>query len=190
MQEIYTEMPGLILVQSGETVIDSFKNAIKVMNSFDNKLLIVTGDLPFLTTEAVDYFLETCLRGEGDLFYPIVKKEINEQRYPGVHRTYVNLKDGTFTGGNIFVLDPTIIERTLPVAEKLVKYRKKPIRLAACIGWSVLIRYLIGMLSLENAEKAVSKMVGVKGTAIVSPYPEIGIDVDKYSDLELARKLL
>jgi hypothetical protein len=46
------------------------------------------------------------------------------------------------------------------------------------------------MLSLENAEKAVSKMVGVKGTAIVSPYPEIGIDVDKYSDLELARKLL
>ncbi|PKM90045.1 MAG: 4-diphosphocytidyl-2C-methyl-D-erythritol kinase [Firmicutes bacterium HGW-Firmicutes-12] len=190
IQKIFYEVPNLVLVQSGETVIESFKNAIMALNTPDCKLLIVTADLPLLTTEAVDYFLKTCFEREGDLFYPVVKKEINDQRYPGVQRTYVNLKDGTFTGGNIFFLDPTIIKRTLPVAEKLVKYRKKPIRLASCIGWGVLIRYLLGTLSLENAEEAVSKMIGIRGTVIVSPYPEVGIDVDKDSDLELARKLL
>lgn len=190
LQDILADKPNIALVQSGETVIESFRNAIKEVKHFGDKLLIVTADLPLLTAEAVDDFLNSCLEREGDLFYPIVKKETNDERYPGVQRTYVNLKEGTFTGGNIFYLNPVIIDKALPIAERLVKYRKKPLRLATYIGWGVLIRYLFGMLSLENAEQAVSKMIGVKGIAIISFYPEVGIDVDKYSDLEIAKKQL
>lgn len=190
MKQVFAGNNEIIIVQSGRTIIDSFKNAVKAIHTKNKKILIVTADIPLITKEAVDCFLESSLERNGDLFYPIVRKEINDQKYPGVQRTYVNLKDGTFTGGNLFVLDPAIIERSLPVAEKLVQYRKKPIRLASYIGWGVLMRYLLGRLSIKEAEKAVSNMMGIKGVAIISPYPEIGIDVDKESDLELAKKLL
>ncbi|MDX9871979.1 MAG: 4-diphosphocytidyl-2C-methyl-D-erythritol kinase, partial [Clostridia bacterium] len=164
--------------------------AFKEFKNLSAKLSIVTGDLPLLTTEAVDHFLAAGLSREGDLFYPVVAREANEEKYPGVQRTYVNLQDGVYTGGNLFLIDPVIIDRALPVAEKLVQYRKKPVKLASCIGWGVLVRYLLGRLSLAEAEEAVSKLMGIRGTVIVSPYPEVGIDVDKDSDLTLAKRLL
>lgn len=190
LKQIFADNPDVAIVQCGETVIESFKNAVKAINTDSKKILIVTADIPLITKEAVNFFLESSFQSSDDLYYPIVRKEINDQKYPGVQRTYANLKEGAFTGGNLFILDPVIIERSLPVAEKLVQYRKKPIRLASYIGWGILIRYLLGMLSIEEAEKAVSDMMGIKGKVVISPYPEIGIDVDKESDLELARKLL
>lgn len=190
IQPIYQNCPDITLVQSGDTVIETFKNAFNAFPPEGKRILVVTADIPLLTTQAVNDFLLTCLKQEGDLFYPIVSREINEDKYPGVRRTYVSLKDGLFTGGNLFFVDPAIVERCLPVAERLVRYRKKPLRLASYIGWGILLRYVLGQLSLEDAEKAVSKMIGIKGVAVVSPFPEIGIDVDKESDLDLAKRML
>ncbi|MCR4443038.1 MAG: nucleotidyltransferase family protein [Peptococcaceae bacterium] len=188
--KVFQESERLTLVQSGETVIDSFRHAFQAARPSGERLLVVTADIPLLSTRAVDDFLESCFRQSGDLFYPIISKETNENKYPGVKRTYVNLKEGLFTGGNLFFFDPAIVERCLPLAEKLVLYRKKPIRLATFIGWGVLVRYVLGILSLKDAERAVSRMMGIKGVAVISPYPEIGIDVDKHSDLDLAEKIL
>lgn len=190
LREIFGDTPDITLVQSGEMVIDTFKKATTALSDSDKMLLVLTADIPLLTSEAIDDFLKTCFDREGDLFYPIVNKEMNEMKFPGVVRTYANLQDGIFTGGNLFFLKTEIIERCLPVAEQLVRYRKKPVRLASYIGWNILIRYLLGMLSLEGAEKAVSNLMSIKGVAVISSYPEVGIDVDKNSDLELAKKYL
>lgn len=190
LQAVFSGMTEVTTVPGGETVIASFKNALAELRDFAGKLLIVTGDLPLLTVEAVDHFMASASEREGELFYPVVAKELNDERYPGVQRTYVNLSDGIYTGGNLFLADPGIIERALPAAEKLVAYRKKPVKLASCIGWGVLARYLMGWLSLAQVEEAVSRMMGVRGRVIVSPYPEVGIDVDKVSDLSLARRML
>jgi hypothetical protein len=39
------------------------------------------------------------------------------------------------------------------------------------------------------AERRVSELVGVRGRAVISDYPEIGVDMDKASDLELIQEL-
>lgn len=190
LQEIYGGHQELTFVQQGETTIQSLLNALDVLPSFEEKILIVTGDVPLLTTQAVNDFICSCLKREEDLFYPIVSRENNERKYPGIERTYVNLREGLFTGGNIMLLNPRIIEKCAPIAEDLVSLRKKPISLACYIGWGILFRYLLGRLSLKDAEERVSNMLGIKGVGIISSYPEIGIDVDKLSDLEYVKKAL
>jgi 2-phospho-L-lactate guanylyltransferase (CobY/MobA/RfbA family) len=45
-------------------------------------------------------------------------------------------------------------------------------------------------LRLTELEKKVSEMWGLEGAVIICPWPEIGIDVDKPSDLQLARAIL
>ena len=181
----------IILVESGDTQIDSFIKALAVADiRADERILIVTADIPLLTTTAIDDFVSLCLQQKGEMFYPIVKKETNESKYPGSVRTYVHLKDGTFTGGNLILLDAGIVDRCIPVAKKLVQYRKSPLRLASYIGLGVLIRYLLGSLSVKDVEKKVSSLMGVHAVAVISSFAEIGIDVDKNSDLAVVKEHL
>lgn len=187
---IFGEECGYRLIQSGESPVKSFLNALRSLSPYHGKILVVTADVPLVTPQAIDDFIETCSKKDGDLFYPIVSKESNEQKYPGVQRTYITLKEGVFTGGNLFFLNSDIVDRCVPIAEDLVRLRKKPIMLASYIGLTTLFRYILGILSLRDAEKKVSEILGVKGSGIISKFPEVGIDVDKESDLVLVRKNL
>ena len=45
-------------------------------------------------------------------------------------------------------------------------------------------------LTLKEAEAKLSNIFGIKGAVIISPYPEVGIDVDKPGDLLLVREKL
>ncbi len=192
LKKKYAEQsPQIELVNSGETTIESFMQAFRLVPEDAQQILIATGDIPLLTPEAVNHFVESCRKLEGALFYPIVSKEVNEQKYPGVKRTYVHLREGVFTGGNLFLIKPQIVEQCVEEAKELVRLRKKPLALVSHLGWKLLWNYVWGRLSLKEAEKGVSRLLGgVNGVAVISPYPEIGVDVDKPSDLALAKEIL
>lgn len=191
LAKIYAPSTGIRLVANGVTAVESFLKAFQLVSPETRQVLLVTGDIPLLTTEAVEHFLCTCRTMEGDLFYSIVSREVNEERYPGVKRTYVHLKEGVFTGGNLILLNPAIVAQCLKEAEELVRLRKRPLSLASYVGWKLLLTYVLRRLSLKDIEKEVSKLLGgIKGVGIISPYPEIGIDVDKPSDLVLVIKML
>lgn len=127
----------------------------------------------------------------ADLYYPIVDKRVGELKYPVVKRTYVNLREGVFTGGNLFLVNPEIVEHTAPRVRKFLDYRKNPLKMVTLLGFSFLLRYLVlKNLTLSELEQKVSDMWAIRGAVIVSPWPEVGIDVDKPSDLQLARAVL
>lgn len=190
LSEIFESESRITVVPGGETTIKSLLNALQLITTEGKKVLVATADIPLLTPEAVDDFLAACLNREGDLFYPIVRRSSNEEKYPGVRRTYVKLKDGVFTGGNIILVDPRAIVKCVKVGERLIELRKSPLALAHYVGWGLLFRYMLGILTLEEAEERVSQLLGLTGKSIISLYPEIGIDVDKESDLQLVRENL
>ncbi|MGI6588129.1 MAG: NTP transferase domain-containing protein [Peptococcia bacterium] len=189
--KIYKHSSSVKIIGNGETTIQSFIHAFQLTPPDTRQILAVTSDLPLLTTEAVNHFLQICQDLEGDFFYPIIRREVNEDKYPGVKRTYVHLKEGVFTGGNLLLVKPQVVEKCVREAEELVRLRKKPLSLAAHLSWKLLLFYLFRRLSIKDAEKEVSRLLGgVKGVGVISPYPEIGIDVDKLSDLVLVEKVL
>lgn len=191
LRQKYRAQEQITVVGGGVTPVDSFMRAYALVPLEAEQILLATGDIPLLTTEVAEYFLETCAALEGDLFYPIVPKQVNEEKYPGVERTYIKLREGVFTGGNLFLIKTRIIERCLQEATKLVNLRKSPLALASHVGWGLLWRYLTLQLTLPLVEKEVSRLLGgVKGVGVICPYPEIGIDVDKKSDVILVKKFL
>jgi len=191
LEKVYAKSNFVQITPNGETTVQSFLNAYNLVSPECEQILAVTSDLPLLTTNAVNCFLETCQSLEGDFFYPIVSREVNEGKYPGVERTYVHLKEGLFTGGNLILIKSEIVAGCILEAEELIRLRKKPFSLAAHLGWKLLFFYIFKRLSIEDAEKEVSRLLGgVKGVGVISPFPEIGIDVDKPSDLALVEKVL
>lgn len=172
------------VAQSGHSIMDNLMIGLEILQP-SGKVLIVTSDIPLITTEAIDDFADRCSMTAADVYYPVCSKEGNEVKYPGVKRTYVRLKEGTFTGGNLVVIDPSILVKHHLMIRRAVEMRKKPGQLARLLGLKLLAKFLLRTLSIHEVEARVAKMLGFKGAAIICPYPEVGIDVDKPSDLEL-----
>ncbi len=178
--------PQVQVLAAGDTILETIALGMSALKH-TNKVLVVTADIPLLTAEAVDDFIEQCVQKEADLYYPIVYKESNECSYPGNKRTYVRMKEGTVTGGNIFLVNPKIVKQCMQSAKPLIENRKNPFKLSQILGWSFVVKFLLGSLTIQEVEKRVSELLLIKGVAVNSNYPEIGLDVDKPSDLELVK---
>ena len=201
-----TEDIDRIVVVGPETELTGFTDGIEIINGqgsiMDNldkglnflqdeeTVLILTSDIPMITEKAISDFLLRCSQREGDLYYPVNSKEISEKSYPGVSRTFVKIKDGTFTGGNIFLVRTESALRSLPKAKEFISMRKKPLKLAGILGISFILRLITRTLTIRAAEVRVSQILGLRAVAIISPHAEIGVDVDKPEDLELARSVI
>ncbi|KLU39924.1 MAG: hypothetical protein AA931_08230 [Peptococcaceae bacterium 1109] len=181
--------PGARLVKSGSTLTENIMRGAEALKN-SPQVLVVTSDIPFIHKEAIEDFLDRCADLQADLYYPIISKEANEQVFPGCIRTYVTLKEGTFTGGNMVLSTPRLLSNSKALVEKVVIFRKKPWRLARLLGFSFVLKFFLKRLALAELEKRASALLGVQGVAVISPYPEIGTDVDKPSDLELAQRLM
>jgi molybdopterin-guanine dinucleotide biosynthesis protein A len=149
--------------------------------------LVMSADIPFLTKEALEDFLERCQPRDKDFYYPIVARADSEKRFPGMKRTYVRLKEGVFTGGNLFLVNPDVVEKSLPRFRRFIELRKSPLKLLAKLGPAFLIKFLCRILTISELEKKFPDLLGISGKAVITPYAEIGADVDKPGDLDLVR---
>ncbi len=179
----------VLFVQHGTSMVESLFNGLEVLEALE-PVLIVTSDIPLITKEALEDFLVRCDKNSADLYYSFVSKTVNEAKYPQVQRTYVRLKEGTFTGGNLVLLTPHVLKDQREILEKAVALRKKPVQLCRLLGWRCFLKLLTGKLTIANIEQRVRTVFDLVVAGIISPYPEVGIDVDKPSDLKLAREVL
>lgn len=177
------------LVEAGETLTENIFRAIEALEQ-KNKVLLVTSDIPFVHSEAIDDFIERCADLDGDVYYPLISKEANLQVYPETVRTYFTLKEGAFTGGNILLATPQAILNSRWIMDQVIFQRKKPWKIFKLLGSLFILKFVTKQLSLQEIEQRATKILGYTGVLIISPYPELGTDVDKPSDLELAQKTI
>lgn len=179
--------PGIMLVESGQTLMENIKRGSALLT---RHFLLVTSDIPLLNPGAVDGFIHLCGDLSADLYFPLVPREAMEEKFPNVKRTYVRFKEGVFTGGNTFLVNPRVVGKCMTVGQELVNLRKSPLSLARRVGIPLLLKMLLRVLSLAEAQNKASLLLGITGRAIICPHPEIGLDVDKPSDLRLVRQRL
>jgi GTP:adenosylcobinamide-phosphate guanylyltransferase len=151
------------------------------------RVLISTTDVPLLGQAALDDLLGRAGRelASAALIYPVVHDHDAERDFPGGKRTYVRLRDGRFTGGNLFILEPSLVGRFMPQLRVMVKNRKNPLALARTVGFGTLWGLLTGSLTVAALERRVSEILGLEARALITPFAEIGFDVDKAADLAL-----
>jgi len=156
----------------------------------DDRVLVITSDVPLLTGSCVTDFVMRCEEKKADLCYPIVDRIDNEKIFPGFKRTYVKLQNGVYTGGNIFYFNPEVVKPCRDFVLKAIEYRKKPWKTGRMLGFRFLIMLLLGSLTISGLEKRLSELLNINAAAIISPYPELANDIDKISDLEMVETYL
>lgn len=176
-------------VEAGGSLTENIFRAMDVLEK-KNEVLFVTSDVPFLHAEAIDDFIHRCQELKGEIFYPLISREANEQHYPETIRTYFTLKEGEFTGGNILLANPQAVMNSRWVMDQVIARRKKPWKIIRMLGFFFILKFCTKQLTLRELEQRASDILGHSGVFIISPYPELSTDVDKPSDLELAEKII
>lgn len=149
--------------------------------------LILGSDIPLITADVIERLLEACRQVPAFFHYPIVERSICIERFPDVRRTFVRVRDGVFTGGNVFLVRREAAPRLLDLVGSFFAARKSPLRLAGLLGWRTVFRFLTRRAAIAELEGVFTRLAGVPCRAVIFPHPEIGIDVDKPKDLELVR---
>ncbi|MEW5785102.1 MAG: nucleotidyltransferase family protein [Bacillota bacterium] len=152
--------------------------------------LVVTADIPLLHESVVETFLELCAPFDGDFYYPVLSRESCESVFPDTKRTYVRLREGDVTGGNLALLNPAWFIKNRHRLEMFIANRKKPLKLLRLLPLSFVAKFLLHRLSIADLETELSRMMGMTVRAVPCTLVEIGTDVDKLSDLEAVRRAL
>jgi GTP:adenosylcobinamide-phosphate guanylyltransferase len=157
------------------------------LNKKNQYVLVVSSDIPALKSEMVDWLVDTCLETKDDLYYGVCPRGVMESRFPDSKRTYTHLKDMDVCGADMNITHVRMATEHLDMWEQLIGTRKSPLRQASIIGFGTLFALFTRRLTLDDAVTRVCDRIGIKGRAIVWPYAEPCMDVDKPSQLELLR---
>jgi molybdopterin-guanine dinucleotide biosynthesis protein A len=187
------EHPGIALADElrpdGVRITDSLRSGLHEFPP-DQTVLVVASDLPILTAEAVDDFVRRVRAIEGDVIYGCVERSTHVARFPQVPHTWAHLRDGTFCGGGIIAIKPRALPALERFLERLGAARKHPIRLASLFGWDILIWYALRRLTIVRAQRRASALLGAPVSAVISPYAETAVNVDRVTDIAIAEDLV
>lgn len=159
-------------------------------------VLLATADAPLLQSSHIDTFLGACDSHDAQMLWPIINKNLNDEKFPGTKRTYVRLKEATFTGGNLLLADPAILHKNRELYAQVLASRKSPLKLFSILGFVFIAKFILSqaglpVLPISALEQRIGEILGgIRVKGILCPDPEVGIDVDKMEDLELVKNAI
>jgi GTP:adenosylcobinamide-phosphate guanylyltransferase len=152
--------------------------------------LVTTADHALLTPEIVDHFLHSADAHETDVAIGLVPETVVRSAYPSTTRTYLRFRDGGYSGANLFAFRTPQAHRASEFWVSAEQFRKRPWRLASVFGPGALLAFAFRRLTLDEALERASRVIGCRVRAIVLPFAEAAIDVDRPSDVALATQIL
>ena len=161
---------------------------LSALNPEAKHFLMTSSDIPAITAEMVEWVIRKSEESDHDLYYNVVERETMEKRFPGANRTFLKLRRTQLCGADLSVIRVEMVTQNEDLWVRLAASRKSPLKQAALIGFDTLLLILFRMMNLEQTARRASKRIGVNARAIVSPYAELAMDVDKPHQLEILIK--
>ncbi len=150
-----------------------------------HRVLVVTTDLPFLTAQAINGFLEAC-PATAEVCVPIIRREAFEACFPDSCGFYVRLRDGEWTMGCAFLLNAPALTRNRLHIERIFEARKSQLAMARLLGPLFIARFLCGRLEVAHIQARCESVLGCTGHAVLGCAPELAFDIDQPEEFRLA----
>ena len=176
-------LPGIIAAHADLTIgergglLDNVATGLAAVGG-ETPVLAAAADLPLLTPGTVDAFVEAATALGAEVVYGVVRQEDVRHELPQARKTFVRLREGTFTGGSLILLDSRAFARARPAIDRAVRARKRPWELARMFGLRTLLGLLTGTLRIPELERRAVHLTGVRARALICRTPEIALDVD------------
>jgi GTP:adenosylcobinamide-phosphate guanylyltransferase len=175
---------GIVRAEAGPS--DSAAAGFRALGA---PMLLTTADHALLHPDWIRQFI-AAQAPDTDVSALLARRETIERDVPETRRTYLRFADGAWSGCNLFFLATPAATAALQLWHLVEADRKRPWRIVGKLGPFLLLRYLLGRLTLKEAFAHLGKRATLKAQAIESPFGLAAVDVDKPDDLTLVRKLV
>lgn len=172
-----------------ENVRGGIEKTIEI-NPQAKHVLTISSDIPTIKPEMIDWVVNENAGTDLDLYYTVIPRDVMEKRFPESKRSYTRLKDAELCGGDLNMIRSSTVYANVELWDRIVAARKSVFKQAALLGYGNLLLFLSRQLTLSGAIKRVTKKMDITGKAVISPYAELGMDVDKPHQLEIVRAAL
>ena len=163
---------------------------IKRQKPAEEHAVVSTADIPALRGEIVDWLVCNSQPFDQDVYITLVERSAMEASFPQANLAYTHLKEMQVCGGQLHCFRLQAALEETPLWNRLIDMRKATLRQASLLGYDVMFFLMLRRLSLKDAEAAVCKRLGVRGKALLCPYPEVALDIDRPAQLEIVRDSL
>ncbi len=181
----YTETQGNIV----DNVLAGMK-IVQEINPNVEKVILCSSDIPLLTSNLVNEFVEICQETDHEIYYPVVEQKVMEKRFPNSKRTFTPMKGGRYTGGDIFLVHKTALKVNMELLRALTGQRKNFFAQARMVGFGFIFRFIFRMMDLDEAAERAGKVLNLNGRALDYPRAEVAMDVDKLHQYILVKNEL
>jgi hypothetical protein len=172
---------------------------LKNSGSLPEMVVVSSSDAPGVHTDCIDEFFAGLDQLQDYDFVPsLVPEEVVEAIFPKSGRVVARFRDVHVFPGELFALSVGAIERGQEVIaevharRRMINRKTDRIKLGPLVrlmlkspsAWLFLIKFLLGLATLEDAENAVSRAFNGRVKAIIIPDAGFGMDIDLPEDLE------
>jgi len=174
-------------------MVDNIRTGVFKVLDFNpeaHHVLMVSSDIPGITPQMVDWVISAAMQTDQDVYYNVIPREEMEKVFPESRRSFTHLKGQDVCGGDMNIIRSSMVTSNEEIWQELVASRKNVFKQAALIGYDTLFLLLLRRLTIDDAVKRVARRLNITGQAIVCPYAEVGMDVDKPHQLEMMRAYL
>lgn len=142
-------------------------------------LLYVAADAPAITAPMLDWFAKTCADTQADISYPVVERKTMQRAFPASKRTYAWLDGKQWCGGNVGTFRPRLVDKDAALLNRIFDTRKRPLAQARILGARIALNFVLRRLTTAEVLARLADQHGIRAQAIITPYAEMGMDVDK-----------
>lgn len=175
--------PGVNLLSNVLAAVHYVKSSIYEYRDQHEGYLFSFCDAVFLTPDIVRHTLTTIQERKADIHLHYVEKSSFEKEGLPAERTYIPVEDKHYTGSTLYYIKKfSLVKSMVDLFGKLRKNRKDPHGLLEALDCDG--------KSLTEIEQTLSARLTADVAISVSPHARLGMDVDKPSDLALAKELL
>lgn len=180
--------PGEATFSQGGAGISASVEAVAGSDAAPWPVLITTADHPLLTPAMLRHMLD--FSAQGDLAVGMVERDTVLRAYPENRRTWLRMRDGHWTGANLFALRTERVRSALALWAQVEQDRKKAWKLFARFGPALFLRALTRTVGMRSGLALAGRRLGLDARLVDLPFAEAAIDVDKPSDHALAEAIL
>ena len=168
-------------------IVDSVVAASRVTGF---PLIITTADNVLMTTEVLHRLAGEGAKGEADAIVVMAEKQDILTAHPDGQRRFYEVRDGGYSNCNLFWLGG---EKALKATESFREggqFAKHPRRIVKAFGILNLIRFRLGLTTLDGMFRHISRRFGVRVKPMVVTDGRLAIDVDNERTHRVAEEIL
>ena len=153
-------------------------------------VLIVTGDIPTITIESINWVAEQVYESDAIFHLSVVGEEDMERVFPNSRRSFARFKDISVCAADVIGLEPVEMLKHADTMRKLIEKRKSFMRQVIFVAPFKVLKILFRRASLDDVVLIGEKALKMSVNLIQVPYPEIAMDVDKPHQFDIVEEYL